>query len=52
MKYRQAGKQLAAASLFSKLPETLETKHAREATQLQSEVRLWFPTSLFKLLLA
>lgn len=38
VKYKEAGKQQAATSLFSKLPETLETKHAREASQLQSQV--------------
>lgn len=38
VKYKQAGRQQAEASLFSKLPETLETKHAREASQLQSQV--------------
>uniref|UniRef100_A0A3B4XCZ2 Nebulette n=1 Tax=Seriola lalandi dorsalis TaxID=1841481 RepID=A0A3B4XCZ2_SERLL len=38
VKYKQAGKQQAASSLYSKLPETLETKHAKEATELQSEV--------------
>lgn len=38
-KYRQAAKEQSASSLYSKLPETLETKHAKEASELQSEVR-------------
>lgn len=38
IKYKQAGKQQMASSLYSTLPETLETKHAKEVTELQSEV--------------
>lgn len=38
MKYKQAGKQHTASSLYSKLPETLETKRVKEVTELQSEV--------------
>lgn len=38
LKYRQAARQQAAAALYSKLPETLETKHAKQVTELQSEV--------------
>lgn len=38
IKYKQAGKQQAEVSLFSKLPETLDTKHAKEASKLQSQV--------------
>lgn len=38
MKYKQ-GKKETSSSLYSTLPETLETLHAREASELQSEVR-------------
>lgn len=38
VKYKQAAKQQAASSLFSKLPETLETRRVKEVTELQSEV--------------
>lgn len=37
-KYKEAGKKAATSSLYSALPETLETQHAREASQLQSQV--------------
>lgn len=30
---------MAVSSLYSTLPETLDTQHAREASQLQSQVR-------------
>lgn len=40
-KYKEAGKKEASTSLYSTLPETLETQHAKEASQLQSEVRTW-----------
>lgn len=39
MKYKEAGKKAAMSSLYSTLPETLETQHAKEAAQLQSQVR-------------
>lgn len=38
MKYREAGKKGASSCLYSTLPETLETQHAKEASQLQSQV--------------
>lgn len=37
-KYREAGRKAATSSLYSTLPETLETQHAREMSQLQSRV--------------
>lgn len=37
-KYKEAGKKQASSSLYHQLPETLETKHAKEAYQLRSEV--------------
>lgn len=39
-KYKEEGKKEAAISLYSILPETPETQHAREASELQSEVNL------------
>ena len=39
MKYKEAGKKAAMSSLYSTLPETLETQHAKEAARLQSQVR-------------
>lgn len=38
IKYREAGKQAASSCLYSKLPETLDIRHAKEASQLQSQV--------------
>lgn len=38
MKYKEAGKKRVQSSLYSTLPETLETQHAKEASQLQSQV--------------
>lgn len=38
MKYKEAGKKGATSSLYSTLPETLETQHAKEASQLLSQV--------------
>lgn len=38
IKYREAGKQAASSCLYSKLPETMDTRHAKEASQLQSQV--------------
>ncbi|XP_071026808.1 uncharacterized protein [Oncorhynchus clarkii lewisi] len=35
-KYKEAGKQQFSTPLYSKLPETLETQHAKDASQLQS----------------
>ena len=37
-KYKEAGKKEASTSLYHLLPETLETQHAKEATELLSEV--------------
>lgn len=42
MKYKQGMKE-ASSSLYSTLPETLETLHAKEASRLQSEVNLHRP---------
>lgn len=39
IKYREAGKKQASTSLYQQLPETLETRHAKEASQLQSQVQ-------------
>lgn len=38
-KYKEAGKKAATSSLYSTLPENLDTRHAREVSQLQSQVR-------------
>ena len=38
MKYKEAGRKGVSSSLYSTLPETMETQHAKEASQLQSEV--------------
>uniref|UniRef100_A0A3B3BIM4 Nebulette n=1 Tax=Oryzias melastigma TaxID=30732 RepID=A0A3B3BIM4_ORYME len=38
IKYKEAGKREALNCLYSKLPETLETRHAKEVSQLQSQV--------------
>lgn len=38
-KYKEASKRQASTSLYHRLPETLETQHAKEASQLQSQVR-------------
>lgn len=40
VKYREASKKQASTALYHLLPETLETQHAKEASQLQSQVRL------------
>lgn len=37
-KYKQEGLKEASLSLYSVMPETLQTQHAREASELQSEV--------------
>lgn len=37
-KYKEAGRKEACSSLYSKLPQTLDTLHAKEASQLQSQV--------------
>ncbi|KAI4881786.1 hypothetical protein NFI96_011480 [Prochilodus magdalenae] len=36
-KYKEASKKQAPSSVYSQLPETPETKHAKEVSQLQSE---------------
>lgn len=38
MKYKEAGKKGVSSALYSTLPETLETQHAKEASELQSQV--------------
>lgn len=38
MKYKEAGKKGMSSALYSTLPETLETQHAKEASELQSQV--------------
>lgn len=38
VKYQEASRKQAAAALYHQLPETLETQHAKEASQLQSQV--------------
>lgn len=42
MKYKEDGRKKASECLYSLLPETLETQHAKEATELLSEVRAAF----------
>lgn len=37
-KYKDAAKKEASSCEYHQLPETLETQHAKEASQLQSEV--------------
>lgn len=39
MRYKEAGKKGVSSSLYSLLPETLETAHAKEVSELLSEVR-------------
>lgn len=39
VKYRESGRKERSSSLYSTLPDTLETSFAREMTELQSEVR-------------
>lgn len=38
-KYREASKKQASTALYHQLPETMETKHAKEASLLQSQVQ-------------
>lgn len=38
VKYKEAGKKEASSSLYHQLPETLETQHVKEVTELQSKV--------------
>lgn len=40
-KYKEEGRKETSMSLYSVLPETPETQHAREASELQSEVPMW-----------
>lgn len=37
-KYKEAGRKQASGALYSLLPETLETQHAKDATDLLSQV--------------
>lgn len=37
-KYKDAAKKEASSCEYHQLPETLETQHAKEASQMQSEV--------------
>lgn len=39
-KYKEAGKKEMVKCLYSLLPETKETQHAKEQSQLHSEVHL------------
>lgn len=48
-KYKEAGKKELVRSLYSQLPETKETRHAKELTQLYSEVGLIHNSLLFLL---
>lgn len=43
-KYKEAGKKEVNTCLYSLLPETLETQHAKEAGELLSEVKSSFKT--------
>jgi hypothetical protein len=38
-RYKERGRKEGSSSLYSLLPETLDTAHAKEVTQLLSEVR-------------
>jgi len=38
VKYKEEGKKEMSVSLYSLLPETIDTRHAREAAHLQSQV--------------
>lgn len=38
MKYKEDGKKEMSINLYSLLPETIDTQHAREVSTLQSEV--------------
>lgn len=38
-KYKEAGKKETSSCLYSLLPATLETQHAKETTELLSDVR-------------
>lgn len=40
MKYREAGRQQAGGSLYSVMAETLDTRHAKEVSQIQSQVAI------------
>lgn len=40
MKYKEDGKKELSVSLYSLLPETIHTQHAKEASELQSDVRI------------
>lgn len=39
MRYKEAGKKGVNSCLYSLLPETLETAHAKEVSELLSEVQ-------------
>ncbi len=39
-KYRESGKKENSTSLYNTLPETKDTRHARDAAEILSEVRL------------
>ncbi len=41
-KYKEAGKKEVKTCLYSLLPHTMETQHAKEAAELLSEVNLVF----------
>lgn len=41
-KYKEAGKKEANACLYSLLPHTMDTQHAKEAAELLSEVMCCF----------
>lgn len=38
LKYREDGEKEMKVNLYSLLPETLDTQHAKEASELQSQV--------------
>lgn len=38
MKYKEDGKKEMSINLYSLLPETIDTQHAKEASNLQSKV--------------
>lgn len=47
VKYKEDGQKELSSTLFSSLPQTLQTELAKEVTELQSQVTLFFSSCLF-----
>lgn len=45
IKYQEEGKKRLSQSLYSQLPETSQTRFARDVSELQSDVRTCFLSS-------